>query len=152
MPLFTSSAELNCAAGVLRAFLGTPANLPKIANPDLELELISAPPVVSVGELIQFRITVMGFKQRSTHRYLEATPERIVEEQTDGPMKAWKHSQLIEPLSDTSCRLTDVVEFERPGGMLGFVLTEDRVRESLEEGMTCRYDALRDLIASGQLA
>ena len=152
MPEFSTSAELPCAGNQLLAFLRRPANLPKISDPDLELEIISAPDVVATGDVITFRITALGFKQRATHRYVETTDASIVEEQTDGPMKAWKHSQTIESLGPERCRLTDVVQFERPGGMLGFVLTEARVRESLEQGMACRYDALRDLIAAGELS
>lgn len=151
MPTFVSSAELECPSTALRGFLGRPENLPKISNPELKLEIVSAPVEVTVGELIQFRIMAFGFRQRATHQYLEVTDLTIVESQTDGPMRAWTHAQRIDVLSETRCRLTDEVTFERPGGMLSFVLTEERIRESLEEGMALRYEALQELIAAGAL-
>lgn len=152
MAQFVAFAELKCAAVALRAFLGRPANLPRISNPDLELEIVAAPEIVAVGETIEFRITAHGFKQRAMHEYVEISETRIVEAQVDGPLRAWRQSQRIEELGPAECRLTDEFEFERPGGMMGFLLTEDRIREALKEGIDFRYAALQELISTGVLA
>jgi len=149
MPQHTSSVLLTCAVDPLRSFLGRPVNLPKISIPDLQLEILSAPELVTIGERIEFRITAFGFKQRSIHEYVEVTTDMIVESQLEGPLRAWRHSQKIELAASGECRLFDEIEFEPPGGMLGYLLTEARIRESLEEGMEYRYSALQDLIASG---
>jgi ligand-binding SRPBCC domain-containing protein len=153
MAKFTSSSTiLTCPPPVLRSFLGRPANLPQISNPELELEVLSAPPEVIVGERIEFRITAYGFKQRATHEYLIASQELIVESQIEGPLRAWRHSQRIELAGGDACRLIDEIDFEPPGGMLGFLLTEARIRESLEEGMDFRYSTLQELIDSGAIS
>ncbi len=149
MGQFVASTELKCTAVGLRAFLGRPQNLPQISNPELELEIVAAPAEVAVGETIEFRITAYTFKQRATHEYVEVSESTIVEVQIDGPLRAWRHSQMIEILTSETCRLTDQFEFERPGGMLGFLLTEDRLRESLNEGMEFRYATLRALVSAG---
>ena len=153
MPSFTSTSTiLTCSPSALRAFLGRPANLPQISNPDLELEVLSAPELVTEGERIEFRITAYGFKQRATHEYIQVSDLMIVESQIDGPLRAWKHSQKIEIAGGNHCRLVDDVSFEPPGGMLGYLLTEVRIRESLEEGMDFRYTVLQELIESGAIA
>jgi hypothetical protein len=36
--------------------------------------------------------------------------------------------------------------------MLGYLLTESRIKESLEEGMDFRYSTLQELIESGAIA
>jgi ligand-binding SRPBCC domain-containing protein len=151
MSEFKTSAVFSCSAEALRRFLGRPANLPDVTDPELELEIIAAPDEVAVGATIEFRVTAYGFKQRATHQYVEVSPLRIAETQLDGPMRAWTHVQSIEPLGENECRLTDSVTFERPGGMLGFVLTEARMQESLNEGMTCKHQALVDLISRGAI-
>ena len=152
MAQFVASAGLTCSAAALRAFLGRPANLPRISNPDLELEIVAAPEEVVAGATIEFRITAHGFKQRAKHEYVEVSGTTILETQIDGPLRAWRHAQRIEDLGPDGCRLTDEFEFERPGGMLGFLLTEDRIQKALEESMEFRYATLQELISAGVIA
>ncbi len=151
MPLFSASVTLACPARTLRDFLGRPINLPRISDPDMRLEIISAPEVVTVAERIEFRITSFGFKQRAIHVYTSASETEIAEEQVEGPLRAWRHRQLIRSVHDLETMLTDEIEFEPPGGMLGYMLTEDRIRETLSEGIAIRYESLQDLVAKGLL-
>ncbi len=153
MPNFqSSSSPLKCSGSALRSFLGQTANLSQISNPDLELEVVSAPPEVTLGERIEFRITAYGFKQRATHEYITVAEDTIIELQVDGPLRAWRHAQRIEINGDGECRLIDEIDFEPPGGMLGFLLTEARIRESIQEGMEHRYSVLQELIESGVIS
>jgi ligand-binding SRPBCC domain-containing protein len=152
MPESKTASILDCSAAQLRAFLGCPANLPIISDPDLELEILSAPEIVTLGQRIEFRITAYGFKQRATHEYVTVEDLQITENQVDGPLRAWNHAQQIEIVSDSQCRLHDHIVFEPPGGMLGYLLTESKVLASIQDGMQIRYETLTDLIKSGKLA
>jgi len=130
----------------LRQYLGATANIPSISDPELELEVIDAPEQVASDAIIEFRITAYGFKQRMKHRYVEVGEMEIVAEQVEGPTRTWVHRQSIAANDDGTCLLTDHVEFEPPGGMMGFVLTEASIRESLDDGMQFRYEALRGFL------
>lgn len=152
MPESQTAFVLECSAVQLRTFLGFTANLPIISDPELELEIISAPEIVTLGKRIEFRITAYGFKQRATHEYVTVEDLHITENQVDGPLRAWNHAQQIEVVSSTQCRLHDRIIFEPPGGMLGYLLTESRVLASIQDGMQIRYEALSDLIKNGKLA
>ena len=152
MPESVSSSILECSAESLRAFLGRTANLPQISDPDLHLEILSAPDIVTLGHRIEFRVTAYGFKQRATHEYVTVEKLQIVEDLVEGPLRAWKHSQQIEIVAAGQCRLTDRIEFLPPGGMLGYLLTEAKVHASIQAGMQIRYEALSDIIRSGNLA
>jgi len=151
MPESLSSSILECSAAELRAFLGRTANLPQLSDPDLELEILSAPEIVTLGRRIEFRITAFGFKQRATHEYVNVEELQIIENQVEGPLRAWKHAQQIEIITAGQCRLIDRVEFEPPGGMLGYLLTETKVLSSIQDGMQIRYYALSDIIRNGNL-
>jgi len=151
MSVFRANSILPCSAVALRSFLGRPANLPLISQPDLELEILSAPEVIQTGELIRFQIMAFGFKQKAIHEYTEVDESRIVEILKEGAMRTWRHAQIMEVLSPTECRLVDEVEFEPPGGMLGYLLSEERIQSSLQEGMDFRYSALRELIEDGDI-
>ncbi|MEZ6060477.1 MAG: hypothetical protein R3C19_08960 [Planctomycetaceae bacterium] len=147
MAEFESQTELKCPVLALREFLLRPANLPQISDPDLQLEILNAPAVISEGDEIEFRITAYGFKQRMRHRYVEVAEAQIIAEQIEGPARSWRHTQHMQAGDDLSiCSLTDRVLFEPPGGMLGFVMTEARIRESLRDGMDVRYETLRELL------
>lgn len=152
MPESKTDFILECSAEQLRAFLGRTANLPIISDPDLELEILSAPEIVTLGQRIEFRITAYGFKQRATHEYVTVEDLHIIEDQVDGPLRAWNHAQKIEIVSSHQCRLHDHIVFEPPGGMLGYLLTESKVQASIQDGMQIRYEVLSDLIKSGKLA
>ncbi|MCP4786270.1 MAG: hypothetical protein GY903_19970 [Fuerstiella sp.] len=146
MPEFTASTTLRCSAAALRQYLGATAKIPLISDPELELEVLEAPDQVTADAIIEFRITAFGFKQRMQHRYTEVGDTEIVAEQVEGPTRTWVHRQSIAVNDDGTCVLTDHVEFEPPGGMMGFVLTEASIRESLEDGMVFRYEALRGFL------
>ena len=146
MATFTSSTTVKCSASVLREYLGTTANLSKISDPDLDLEVLNGPEHATVGELIEFRISAYGFKQRMQHKYIEVSDSEIVAEQVDGPTRAWKHRQSIVAVSETECKLTDQIDFEPPGGMLGFVMTEAKIKGSIQDGMDYRYETLQELL------
>ncbi len=147
MPEFQSQTALNCPPSHVREFLLRPANLPLISDPDLQLQILDAPEIVTEGSEIEFRITAYGFKQRMRHRYVTVADFEIVAEQVDGPARSWRHKQLIQTNgSEQACLLVDHVIFEPPGGMLGFVMTEARIRESLADGTDVRYETLRELL------
>lgn len=152
MHLFSASVTLRCSALSLRQFLGTPANLPRISHPDMRLEILSAPPVVMVSQRIEFRVTSMGFKQRAVHIYTTVSDSEIAEEQVEGPLRLWRHRQLILNVQPLETQLKDEVEFEPPGGMLGHVFNEQKIRDSLTTGFAARYDALQELVSAGELS
>lgn len=142
MPEFSASATLPCSADRLREFLGQTANLPATSDPELELEVLSAPDIIVPDAVIEFRITAYGFKQRMQHRYVEVSDREIVAVQIDGPTRSWIHRQSIMPNDDGTCTLVDHIEFEPPGGMLGYLMTADRITESISTGMEFRYATL----------
>ena len=149
---FEASTVVPCSAVALRRFLGCPANLPEISDPDMELQIISAPETVSAGARIEFRIMSFGLRHRMAHEYRLVTDSEILEVLVDGPLPAWQHRQQLQELGPTECRLTDTVEFQLPGGMLRFILTEERILESLTTGMEFRYQALQQLVETGVIA
>ena len=64
-----------------------------------------------------------------------ASPHRFQESQVKGPLGRYVHDHDFAPQDDGTVRVTDRVEFEPPGGLLGFLLTAERLRTSLEQGL-----------------
>jgi len=85
---FESSTVVPCSAAALRRFLGCPANLPEISDPDIELQIVSAPETISEGARIEFRIMSFGLRHRMAHEYRLVTDSEIFEVQVDGPLES----------------------------------------------------------------
>lgn len=151
MARFEYETKLACHHEALFDFLLRPQNVARVSDPNTGLRMVSAPEVVQPGSRIEFVIMGYGKQQTGVHEIVEVVrPERIVEVQIAGPLKSWRHEHLFEP-SDSGVRMWDVIDFEPPGGLLGFIATEGRISSSLEEAFFNRERELERLVASGEL-
>jgi len=57
--------------------------------------------------------------------------EQFCDEQVRGPFRVWRHTHRVTPLSTSSCRLEDRVEYALPGGRLIRVIAGPAVRRML---------------------
>ncbi len=141
MSKFILSAKFECSPTTLREYLGTVSNFPLITDPELEIEIIEAPEVVTAGTEIEFSIVAGGFRQVLRHRWTTVTESQIVADQLMGPAQSWQHAQTISA-AGAGCWLEEAVTFEPPGGMLGFVVTEDAILQSLNTGTAIRHQLI----------
>ena len=151
MAIFEEELLLPVPHVVLFEFLSRPANVVKISDPNLGLKFHQAPEIVSQGSRIVIEMMAMSQVQKAIHEITVFTPhELIVETQIEGPMRAWRHEHHFEAAGDQT-RMIDRIEFEKPGGIIGLLLTEGRVIDMLEENFFQREQNLRRLISQGGL-
>ena len=150
MGQFTLSAQFKCSPAALREYLGTVSNFPLITDPELEIEIIEAPELVTAGAEIEFSIMTSGLRQVLKHRWKTVSDSQIVAEQVTGPAQSWQHAQTISA-TDEGCSLEETVTFEPPGGMLGFLVTEDAILKSLSTGTAIRHQLIAEQLNTGQL-
>lgn len=151
MAIFEEELLLPVSRVVLFEFLSRPANIVKVSDPNLGLKFHGAPEIVAKGSRIVIEMMAMSQVQKAIHEITEYTPhELIVETQIEGPMRAWRHEHHFEEAGDQT-RMIDRIEFEKPGGIVGLLLTEGRVTDMLEENFFQREQNLRRLIAQSGL-
>lgn len=149
MAEFQWSTELNVRPEIAYDFLTTPRNLIHLSPPEVQFRLIEAPTEIVVGVQFEFEVTAMGMTQQSIHEIIEVeSPTRFVEQQVKGPLKSWLHEHRFEQLDDASVRVDDLIEFQPPGGLAGFVMNERRIREGLEQLFAFRAETLRQMLES----
>ena len=68
----------------------------------------------------------------------------IVVEQKQGPLKRWVHANHFEA-TDTGTRIVEKIDFEPPGGLLGYVITADAIRKDLEKLLAYREKKLKEI-------
>lgn len=142
MALFEASVELCCSPSAAFEFLIQPANIRLISPPSVMLEFDAAPDRLQLHSRMEFRVQAFGVVRSVIHGITSfEPPHRFVEQQLEGPMQAWEHEHLFEP-TPRGVKVTDRIHFAPPGGMLGLLINERKIRESLEEGFEHRYAEL----------
>lgn len=120
----------------------------RLAPPDLHLKLEEGPAELQKGS----RLTVCGRRWGLSQRMaseITALEEnaQIVEEQRKGPFRSWKHTQRFAATPEGGVRITDEIEYEPPGGMIGMIATASAIRGELERYFAYRRERLVELLA-----
>ncbi len=142
MSVFESQTELSCTPEAAFEFLIQPENIRRISPSAMMLVFDAAPERVFQGAVMKFRVQTFGVVRQISHRISEFDfPRRFVEEQVEGPMTAWCHEHLFEP-SSNGVIIVDRITFSPPGGMLGLLINDRKIRDSLEAGFDHRHQFL----------
>jgi ligand-binding SRPBCC domain-containing protein len=127
-------------------FLRAPANRVRLAPPDAPLELIDGPARLEAGARTSWKLRRFGVSQTVT---LEVTacepPTRLVEEQRQGPLRRWVQTVTVTP-HEQGAAVHDQIDYEPPGGMLGFLVTAAKIEEMLTLTFNWRDQELRRIL------
>ncbi len=148
MAVFEASVELTCSPDVAFEFLAQPENIRLITSSAMMLVFDAAPQRLSLGARMEFRVQAQGVVRSAVHDVTEwDSPRRFVERQVSGPLGTWEHEHLFEA-TETGVRVTDRITFSPPSGMLGLLVNERKIRESLEDGFGHRHHELEKRFGS----
>lgn len=147
MPLFESSTSLRGSAEKVFDFLTRPHRVLEILPEDSGVVYVSVPEQLSLGSKVEFDLKGFGPVQRVIHEVIEFLPtSKFVESQLQGPLPHWRHEHWIEADANGVVHLKDCIDFAPPGGLAGFLVTEARIRKSLESGFAHRYRRLKEIL------
>lgn len=133
MAVYESEVIVNESPEKVFEFFLNPNNLLEITLPKLQLEMLDAPDEVQVGTEVEFQVTHFGQDLKATHEVVSIENYCIIERQLKGVMKAFEQERRIEAADGGGCRIASTITFEGPGGLIGAIMTEDRIRSSFEE-------------------
>ncbi|MBA4031975.1 MAG: hypothetical protein C0478_13940 [Planctomyces sp.] len=143
MPLFESKVQLPASPEKIFDFITRPKNLAMISPPEAGLVFIEAPDVLSLGSKLVFRVQAHGVVQQLEHRITAFdSPFGFREELVKGPIKTFNHDYIITVDGDNLSTLTNRIEFEPPGGLIGLMVTAERILDQFEDGFAYRRQAL----------
>jgi ligand-binding SRPBCC domain-containing protein len=148
MPVFETTTLLPCPPSRVFEFLCRAANLAVVTPPEYHARLVEAPERLQIGARIVLVMGRWGFSQRITSE-VTALEENtlLVDEQRDGVFRKWIHTHRLEAIPEGT-RMIDRIEFEPPGGMLGFVLTASAIEEELGEVFAYRAQRFKELLSA----
>ena len=145
MPIFESRTELFGTVDQVFDFLIRPSNLEAIAPPAMQFVYVTPPDVIELGSRLTCKAQAYGMVQELTYEIVELnSPSLFREKMVDGPLKLWLHDYIIEPHESSGLvTLINRIEFEPPGGLLGFIVTEESILDALDDGFDYRRKALQ---------
>ncbi len=145
------SVALAAAPAEVFALLIRPAEVMTLTDPSAGVRLLNGPGAMAMGTANELEITGFGVPQRVIYT-VTAFEDRgdaggtFTETMTKGPLPTFENVHVVAPDLDApgagGCVVHETFRFAAPGGLLGFVLTADRVRTELNRGLAYRRTAL----------
>jgi ligand-binding SRPBCC domain-containing protein len=147
MNVLEASLSLRADIGDVFDLLTRAESIPLLVPPDLKLEVVEAPRRLEAGSRFQVRIDGFGPPQTVVYEIVDfAAPLGFTETQVKGPLKRYRHEHRLANAEHGTVLVSDRIEFEPPGGLLGFLVTAERLRKSLQSGLAFRHRRLRELL------
>ena len=113
-------------------FLSNPNNLEELLQDHIDVDLLSAEAPLKTGTEYGFMMTRLGLAQEVRFEIQEVLPgSRLTYRQTLGLFKSWVHTQKFEDHGQGQTRVTDIVEYQLPFGLLGYLADDLYVRKDL---------------------
>ncbi len=147
MPSLEASVTIRCPVEKAFDFLTQTENLFQIIPDELKLRVVSAPPQLQLGSRLEVQILAFGPPQNVTYEVTDFTrPHRFTETQVKGILPRYVHEHHFSVVNDGTVLISDRIDFEPPGGLLGFMLTADRLRTTLNQGLVHRHSSLKRIL------
>jgi ligand-binding SRPBCC domain-containing protein len=114
-------------------FFAEARNLERITPPWLHFHVVTQPPELRQGALIEYRLKLHGVPIRWLTQIEEWAPgERFVDVQLRGPYALWHHTHEFEPAGDGRTLMRDTVRYALPFGPLGSLAHRLFVKRDVE--------------------
>lgn len=147
MPIFETQVALACSPEVLFDFLIRPKNVITLNPPEMSFMLLDAPEVVTEGSRVRFQIEAFGFKQQMLHEIINfQRPTGFLLREVEGVLKKFEHEHNFILQPDGSTLLFERVTYEPPGGLVGFLLSEAKIKDGMEKNFSHRHRQLKQQI------
>jgi ligand-binding SRPBCC domain-containing protein len=126
-------------------------NLLKISPPEANLQIFYAPEKLEQGAMVGLFVKIGPLTTTMENEIVELDPpHKMVDRQIGGYFAKWTHTHLFEEITATKTKLTDIVEYELPLGLLGRIVAGAIVRQKIEEIFQHRAEKTKELIENSQ--
>ena len=148
MPVFEASQVLLRPVEEVFTFFRDPANLVRISPPELHMRLVEGPALLELGSRIVFQGRRWGIPQRVVSEVTAYDPPTMFSDaQVEGPFRKWVHTHRFEAVAGGT-RVSDRVEYEPPGGLLGLVARPSLIERDLKWIFEYRTRKLAELLGA----
>src|SRR5262249_41586895 len=137
--------DVAAPVGVLWAFHERPEALAALSPPRPRVDVVVPPSSLDAGTRVELRVWLGPLPVTVVAEHTACVAGRLfVDRMLRGPFRAWRHEPRFQPRGPATSRLTDDVEYERPGGALGRAAAGAAVARRLERLFAFRHQVTRD--------
>ena len=136
-------------------FFTVPTNLDKITPSEMKFQITNNPPAKTyLGQIITYKIGILPMVKSNwiteiTHFESPLRSEDkkgfFVDEQRFGPYAMWHHEHHFEETPDGKVKMTDIVNFKLPLGILGDLLAGFYVKNKVKFIFESRFKILEEI-------
>lgn len=121
---FQKSLSLKANLEKLFKFHLDPKNLRLISSPNMNLKIITFSSPIEKNSEVKLKFNLIPLVPIHWELIIEEVIENklIIDLQTKGPFKFWRHKHIFQELFDGTVVMTDEIEYEVKWGFLGKVL------------------------------
>ena len=142
---YTATVEIAHPLADLFTFLTKPKNFAQLAPADLNLELVTAPDELKLGSRLVWKGRRWGISAQIIHEVtVFERDKKIVMEQKEGVLARWVYTSTFSA-TDLGTKFVETIDFDPPGGMLGYLVTADSVRKDMEKLLNFREKKLKEM-------
>ncbi len=147
MPSFEFVVGFSASPATVFALLRRPAVMVQLTPPEMHLQFESGPDELEFGSRLVLRGRRWGLPQRVESEVTGFEPDALlVLDQRRGPFRRWTHTQHLEPLPEGGTRLSERIDYEPPGGLLGLTVTAAFLERELSNLFAFRRQKFGELL------
>lgn len=146
MPLFEHATELSVGSQRLFEFLVNVRNLTQVMPATPRFEIIDAPPRLHLGARFTALVHKFGLSRTIESEVIWFEEGAgFTDIMIRGPFPRFEHTHRVEATPE-GCRMSDCIDFQAPNGLLGWYLTEKRIRRELAATFMHRDRRFREVL------
>ena len=142
--------HINASIEECWAFFSSPRNLQKITPKTMGFQITDFDEKnMYAGQIIQYKVSpLLGLKLRwTTEITIVKDNHYFIDEQRFGPYALWHHKHFFEP-TENGVKMTDVVHYALPLGIIGQMMNALVVKNKLKEIFEYRVKAVNEIFNS----
>ena len=144
MQIVTRTSVIAAPPADVFAWYKRPGAFDRLTPPWEDVRVVHRSGGVHTGAVVRLQIRKGPLRLRwDLRHYGFEEGRRIADEQTRGPLRAWRHTRTFgDSAGGNACEMTDRVEFDLPHGAIGGLLGRGYVRRSVERMLRFRHALL----------
>lgn len=127
------------------SFLCDPGQLPFLLQPKVDVQVLNPEIPLRRGNELHFMMTRFGFTQSVRFQVDDILPgTRLVYRQVEGLFASWAHAIKFEEHGKDSTRVVDLVDYELPFGLIGYLMDDVLIKSDLTSLLQLRLQKARE--------
>ncbi|HMN69573.1 MAG TPA: hypothetical protein PKC28_13615 [Bdellovibrionales bacterium] len=126
-------------------YLTDPNRLPFLLGPSIDVQVMNGDLPIKRGNEIHLMMTRFGFSQSIRFRIEDLLRgSRLTYRQTEGVFAAWTHTMKFEEHGEGLTLVTDLVDYQVPMGILGFLADDLLLKKDMSRLLSERLHKAKE--------